>query len=441
MKSVISKCICVPRRFPSLTGVFPKSNGIFLSRLYSSNLTPGTKYNKLPKAAKKSSGIRRLPRPVTRAPPDSSINTTIDNENNLLQSSINPCTTVVTCEQYDLSLMSSIAKSKGFLQAHFLIPKQVFYISYPLKTTTTNVNGTIKNIDLFILNNGSVVSWGMTETQLIDLILPILKPAEINTYDNYESEEMDYIEKSLQKLTTKNSNENEIETISSLSEIDPEPEININPQLNTTAAEINEDEILMKGDIIFINSSSTNEQNLLDKLAFASGIARSTKLAILESILENYIQNTKSLTNNLSTSLFDSIISSSSNKKIHLKSNLILINISKLLKIRNELNLYYDLIELPDLYWEEPKLEKIYKLISKKLDVYLRVEILNKKLDYLIDESNILLSHLNEKKSSHLEWIIIWLIVIEVCFEICHFIEHYLEKKNLNNNKTLKDDK
>ena len=111
------------------------------------------------------------------------------------------------------------------------------------------------------------------------------------------------------------------------------------------------------------------------------------------------------------------------------KNKEILQFVGKMLVVRGKLNLYSELIEIPDLYWSEPSLENMYKQISRNLDVGPRINILNQKLDYAIDEQRVLLSSLNEEKGSRLEWIIIYLIMFEVCLELFHFYERTVEER------------
>ncbi|CAN3365555.1 MIOREX complex component 10 [Diutina catenulata] len=150
----------------------------------------------------------------------------------------------------------------------------------------------------------------------------------------------------------------------------------------------------------------TQNNDLREKAAFAIGFSRSTRLAILENALDRYLERTKMTLNHRSE-----------------KSSLELTE--KLYRLRAKLNLHSELIETPDLYWEEPQLEKIYSSISRALDINPRISILNRKLDYATDEQRAYLSVLNEQKSTRLEWIIIWLITIEVGFELFHFYERY----------------
>jgi uncharacterized Rmd1/YagE family protein len=171
----------------------------------------------------------------------------------------------------------------------------------------------------------------------------------------------------------------------------------------------------LQGEILVIQGQNANKK-LLDKAAFAIGLSRSTRLSILENALELHLQ----LTKQNSLGLSKGIINTTEHNLLKLTGRLFL--------LRGKLNLYSELIEIPDLYWEEPTLEKIYYSVSKVLDINSRITILNRKLDYATDEQRAFLSVLNEKKSTRLEWIIIILIMVEVGFESFHFYERYKDK-------------
>lgn len=51
---------------------------------------------------------------------------------------------------------------------------------------------------------------------------------------------------------------------------------------------------------------------------------------------------------------------------------------------------------------------------------------MNVKLSHCVELMELLKSHLNERHSARLEWIIIILIMVEVGFELLHFIERLL---------------
>uniref|UniRef100_A0A060T9Z6 ARAD1B03718p n=1 Tax=Blastobotrys adeninivorans TaxID=409370 RepID=A0A060T9Z6_BLAAD len=298
------------------------------------------------------------------------------------------CTTISTCEQYNLPEVVKLFYKAGLRSASMLLPAEMVHVEYPYSAG--------KSADVLVLLNGTIVAWGMTEIEVIDQLIPLLKPSEIRSYKQIESEDMDYVEEveeHSQKDDNSSSNSNGNGPIS-------------NSEPTST----------MIGDVIYIRG--TNEsQRLLNKAAFSSGLARNTKLAALEISLEKYISVIKDISHKLATG-----------GHLGLKGSDALKITGQLLQIRGQLNLYSELIETPDLYWSEPQLEALYALISRKLDVAPRISILNKKLDYASELVGILKTHTSEQQSTRLEWMIIVLILVEVCFEIAHFSERFFSK-------------
>lgn len=276
------------------------------------------------------------------------------------QQSVKPCTTFTVCESYDFDKILE----NDHLNAQVLIPNEILYLKFE------------KKHDVLISCNGSLVVWGMDESNVEKKVLPLLESYMVSSYPYHESEDMDYVE---------------------------------TDQLDSSS--------YLDEDTIVINSKDT-EQGLLDKAAFSSGLSRSTRLAIIENSLERHISETRKMSENLSIG-----------KKLNLTEKELLKSTGRLFLLRGKLNLYSELIEIPDLYWSEPNLEKIYRQISNNLDISPRISILNKKLDYATDESRALMATLNEEKSTRLEWIIIYLIMIEVCFEVFHFYERFTDVK------------
>jgi uncharacterized Rmd1/YagE family protein len=284
-------------------------------------------------------------------------------------------------------------------------------------------------VDIIVLENGSLVAWGMDESAVRHDIVPVLAPAEVRSYKTAETEDMDYVEEipenDQQDLNAGDSNEmyvymcdahaaSETASLRCLRYV-------VNADRRSSAslqdAAIQSSQRVSKsgmiGDVIYIRGE-TNELRLLDKAAFSSGLARNTKLAALEISLENYISSIKVIGDTLA-----------SGGKFTLRGKDVLRITGKLLQIRGQLNLYSELIETPDLYWSEPELESLYTLISRKMDIAPRISILNTKLDYASDIVSILKSQISEEQSTRLEWAIIILIMIEVIIEFIHFAEKY----------------
>lgn len=280
-----------------------------------------------------------------------------------------PCITASTCERYDLGRVMYILHNSGLRTAQEILSGDVVSAKYP--------SGRLIS-DVMVLSNGSVVAWGVPEDEVLSTIVPLLKSAEIRPYKAIETEDMDFVE----------------------SEATPESEI---PYPKST----------MIGDLIVISGTSP----LLDKAAFSSGLARSTKLAALEQSLEKYILSIKGYSERLA-----------GGDVLKLADRDVLRATGQWLQIRGQLNLYSELIETPDLYWSEPELENLYSIVSKQLDIAPRIAILNKKLDYASEFVGIIKTYTSEKASTRLEWMIIILIMVEVVFETFHTFDRVREK-------------
>ncbi|CCF58307.1 hypothetical protein KAFR_0E01530 [Kazachstania africana CBS 2517] len=296
---------------------------------------------------------------------------------------VSSCTSVTTSERYDLDKCYDILVKKNF-KITKLIPNEVLLLEFE--------KGTV-----FIMgSDGATVSWGIEENVLRSEIIPLIENACINplSENEFEIEDMDYIE--LRKS----------EDLSFVQDI----------------CDREDDNSFLLGDLIMINSVGPL-YGVMDKVAFSSGLSRSTMLAVLENKMETHIKETRKVTEKISKGV--------TNTKMKEKD--VLRFIGRLFMIRGQLNLYSELIETPDLYWSETQLEEIFKKISNYLDMKPRISILNSKLDYSTEECRLLISLLNERKSSFLEWIIIYLIAFELFFELYHYYERKKYEKDYVN--------
>lgn len=179
----------------------------------------------------------------------------------------------------------------------------------------------------------------------------------------------------------------------------------------------------IKGDTIILGTNSGNEgleaplavqqsiDTVLTKVAFSSGLARSTKLAVLESLLSNYFESTRTIPTLLSKG-----------SRLPYTRDFILRKTGQLLSVRAQLNLYSELTDsLPDIFWDsrhELGLEGYYEQVGRALDVGIRIKLLNEKMDYAQEIASVLRERLSETHGLRLEWIIILLIAVEVGFEV-----------------------
>ncbi|KAA8566422.1 hypothetical protein EYC84_008987 [Monilinia fructicola] len=175
----------------------------------------------------------------------------------------------------------------------------------------------------------------------------------------------------------------------------------------------------IRGDIIVLGTKdspsegrlSSRVDTTLAKIAFSSGLARSTKLAVLETMLSKYFESTKAIPTLLSRG-----------SRLPFNRQFMLQKTGELLDLRARLNHYSELTDsLPDLFWDsrhELGLEGYYDQVGRALDVGVRIKTLNQKMDYAQEIATILRETMSEKHSIHLEWIIIVLIAVEVGFEL-----------------------
>ncbi|KAK0725403.1 hypothetical protein B0H67DRAFT_570441 [Lasiosphaeris hirsuta] len=241
--------------------------------------------------------------------------------------------------------------------------------------------------DIFVFPSGTVVTWALPSNIVNTLATQYLLPAAESPFvADKEVEDLDYVE-------------------------DPEQE-----------------QSRVSGDVVVLGTRREAEagdrmDTTLAKIAFSSGLARSTKLAVLESSLTRYLESTRYIPDQLSRGL-----------QSPLSRDLILQKTGELLNLRSQLNHYNDLTDaLPDIFWDsEEKLETYYAKIGKALDVGVRIKTLNDKMTYAQevvsvaqDVLNISEKNSSEAHSTRLEWIIIILISIEVCFELRRL---YMEK-------------
>ncbi len=149
--------------------------------------------------------------------------------------------------------------------------------------------------------------------------------------------------------------------------------------------------------------------DLTVKAAFSHGLAQSVKLSVFEGIVKKTITTTRTLPEQLARY-----------GKIPLSRKEIRKKMGELFIERSSINLHFDVLDVPEYFWENADLEPIYMLIATHLELETRVEILNQRLDVIHDLFEMLGNELNHQHSSRLEWIIIFLILFEVLFSLVH---------------------
>lgn len=223
------------------------------------------------------------------------------------------------------------------------------------------------NYELFIFNNGTIVLWDADKTQALDLI-STLKPALINPIDDVMIEHLDYI-------------------------CDPQQQTSMSPQ-----EKIGDDMIILH----------ENSEKL--KLSISYGLSRSIKLRHFDHKLESMI--------NKYTPLAKSIYL---HGKIKMSHRGVIKIIGELMVNKVELNLVNNFIYQPAFFWANPSLERDYVMVKKYMDIEIRAETLNQRLDTLNEIFTLLNSYLEYRRSLFFEIAITVFVGIEVLFSILAF--------------------
>ncbi len=99
----------------------------------------------------------------------------------------------------------------------------------------------------------------------------------------------------------------------------------------------------------------------------------------------------------------------------------------ELFSLRHQINLSSDLLISPDFYWDRDNLDALYNKTCQFYSIGRRTRVTNEKLNHCSELVELMRTHLSERHSLKLEWMIILLIAVEVVFEIIHYIQRYLE--------------
>jgi required for meiotic nuclear division protein 1 len=269
--------------------------------------------------------------------------------------------------------------------------------------------------DVFVFPSGTVVAWNVPERIALRLVERVLPPAALNSQSGsleMEKEDLEYIED-----PTREHSSIVGDTIILGTKVEPEEEASSREEGETSAAES--------------DSQPPEVDTTLAKIAFSSGLARSTKLAVLERLTDAYFESTRTIPTIMSRGtpipakpyiLRRSFEMLGLDSRLPFSRSFVLRKTGELLSIRAQLNLYSELTDsLPDLFWDskhELGLEGYYDQVGKALDVGIRIHVLNDKLDYAQEIATLLRETLSERHGLRLEWMIIILIAIEVFFEL-----------------------
>ena len=326
-------------------------------------------------------------------------------------------TAICAAEEYDVAEVARILYSLGNILDPYkteLYP-QVVHVALPVHADPSNPGETSVG-DVFVFPSGTVVAWAIPESVLTPLVSKTLLPAAKYPLDQLEEEDLDYSEDPKKEHSSIKGDRIILGT---------------KPRSSQSSAE-NEAEAPLPADTEGFQAQSRNLDTVLTKIAFSSGLARSTKLAVLETLLRDYQESTRTIPSQLSRG-----------GRLPFTRSFISKKTGQLLSIRAQLNLYSELTDsLPDLFWDsrhELGLEGYYDQVGRALDTNIRIKTLNEKMDYAQEIASVLRQHLSEAHGVRLEWIIILLIAVEVIFALQREFKEWNEGLALEEQKITAD--
>ncbi|KAG5645929.1 hypothetical protein DXG03_004718 [Asterophora parasitica] len=149
---------------------------------------------------------------------------------------------------------------------------------------------------------------------------------------------------------------------------------------------------------------SLPEETLLARYAYSQALSRSTALSALEVSLDEYLNSMAQLPQSLMKT-----------GKPGMGRTALIKKLGELMKFRQGLNLNREnFSDVPDFYWAEPELERLFNSMSDALDVKERTTSVNDKITYASEAQSVLRQLLTESSTHSMELIIIALIAVEV---------------------------
>ncbi|KAF7370853.1 Enhancer of polycomb-like protein [Mycena sanguinolenta] len=138
------------------------------------------------------------------------------------------------------------------------------------------------------------------------------------------------------------------------------------------------------------------------KLSIAHALAQSTLLAHYETNTQRVLSSplTLSIPKQLATS-----------GALQLRRHDALKLTGSLFKLRRDVNLVSNVLDVPELFWSEASLKELYDAVREYMEIKGRVQVLNEKLAVASDFLDAIHDHLNNFAMERITWIIIWQVL------------------------------
>ena len=151
--------------------------------------------------------------------------------------------------------------------------------------------------------------------------------------------------------------------------------------------------------------SAFKSHSLLHTLSVSHALAQSTLLARYETLTNSTLSAPST------TSIPQQLASTGS---LHLSRTEALKITGRLFKLRRDVNLVSNVLDVPELFWDQGQasLRALYDAVREYMEISQRVTVLNEKLAVASDLLELIRSHLNDNAMDRITWIIIWYVPV-----------------------------
>ncbi|WFC96503.1 sporulation protein rmd1 [Malassezia brasiliensis] len=208
--------------------------------------------------------------------------------------------------------------------------------------------------EIFIMEYGTIVIWGMSQTEEKRLLREIRKfEVERLALEDVESEDLNWYLADYSRIYN---------------------------------------------DVITLRRGSS----YMTKLSLSHALAQSTKISFFESVIEATIDTTKDIPRSIAES-----------GKVGMPPVDIMKHIGHLFILRMNIHLVGSIVDSPEIFWAQPDLEPLYSAARSYLEIPQRIDLLNIRVEVLQDMLQLLKDQVTSSHSEWLEIIVIILIVLE----------------------------
>ncbi|KAI6006954.1 DUF155-domain-containing protein [Pisolithus albus] len=213
--------------------------------------------------------------------------------------------------------------------------------------------------DVFVFSYGTVVIWGMTETQERRFLSSIRRfEVERSAPEDIEMEDLNYYYANYSRIYN---------------------------------------------DVITLRKGS----GYMTKLSLSHALSQSVKISLFEALISSKIEDTKDIPEILSET-----------GKIGMPHKEIMRKTGELFILRTNINSVGSVLDSPEVFWSYPDLQPLYEAARSYLEIPQRLELLNTRLEVLQDMLQLLKESSSSRHAERLEQIVIALIGIEIVLGI-----------------------